>query len=167
MTGISRRSRGQDRAHIAAAGQPQFVERSQIEQFAGGDEDDAIFFLDGEDFVLNQYAGGEFSQKFFGKGNRFQLDVGNVEDLAEQAKHFVFANSVGGENGLIERLAFGQQRPHTLRAGIVEQAFGDESGENGFHIFNLVVQAFSLQRSLERLHYNGISVVDGARVDDR
>ena len=98
---------------------------------------------------------------------RVQLDVRDVKDLPEQPEHFVLGDSVGGEDGLIELLAFGQQRPHTLRAGIVEQAFGDESGENGFHIFNLVVQAFSLQRSLERLHYNGISVVDGARVDDR
>ena len=83
--------------------------------------------------MLNQYAGGELGQEFLGKRQRFQINIRHVKNLPQQAKHLVLAHAIGGENRLVQRLTLGQQRAHALRARIIEQAFGDESGENGFH----------------------------------
>ena len=79
--------------HVQPGGQAQFIQSGVVEDAGGDDRDAVAVFRQRHQAVVQQNAGGEFGEKFLGRGVfdavLFQIDEGHVEIAGQRAEDFV------------------------------------------------------------------------------
>jgi hypothetical protein len=121
----------EDGAEVETGGEGEFIEAGGVEEAVGGDVDDAVFFLEGEEVLAEEDASGEFCEEFFGGIVNGEVCEGHFKVGGEGAEDFFFRGGV--TEGVFEKDSACDFFAHFGNGGVVEDSVLEEDFEDVVH----------------------------------